>query len=89
MMVTPVEDMNVVDWCLGPESEVLNSELKEKLEEAIGQLPEDLRTAAVLRDMQQLSTEEAADIVDISVSGFKARLRRGRALVSWPAPVAN
>ena len=73
-----VEDIDIVDWSPGPESQTLNSELREKLEEAIGDLPDDLRTAVILRDVQQLSTEEAAKIVEISVPAFKARLHRGR-----------
>ena len=73
-----VEDVEVVDWSPGPESQTLNDELREKLEEAIGELPVDLRTAVVLRDVQQLSTEEAAEAVGVSVSAFKARLHRGR-----------
>ena len=81
-MVQPApEGMEVVDWSPGPESEALNSELKEKLEEAIGLLPEDLRVAVVLRDIQQLSNEEAALILDVTVSAFKARLHRGRLLL--------
>jgi RNA polymerase sigma-70 factor (ECF subfamily) len=56
----------------------LNSELREQLEAAIGELSEDLRTAVVLRDVEQLSTEEAAEVVGVSVSAFKARLHRGR-----------
>ncbi len=72
------EDLEVVDWSPGPESEALNTELKEKLEEAIGLLPEDLRAAVVLRDVQQLSNEEAAEVLEITVAAFKARLHRGR-----------
>ena len=78
MAQTSVEDMEIVDWSPGPESQTLNTELREKLEEAIGDLPEDLRTAVVLRDVEQLSTEEAAEIVGVSVPAFKARLHRGR-----------
>lgn len=75
---TGVEDIEIVDWSPGPESQVLNSELQEKLEEAIQLLPGDLRAAVVLRDVQQLATEEAAVIAGVSVSAFKARLHRGR-----------
>jgi RNA polymerase sigma-70 factor (ECF subfamily) len=78
MTQSGVEDMEVVDWSPGPESQTLNSELRGKLETAIGDLSEDLRTAVVLRDVQQLSTEEAADVVGVSVPAFKARLHRGR-----------
>ncbi len=73
-----IEDIEVADLGPGPESETLNSELRDKLTEALAQLPEDLRAAVVLRDVQQLSTEEAAQVVEISVPAFKARLHRGR-----------
>ena len=56
----------------------MNSELRDKLEDAISDLPDDLRTAVILRDVEQLSTEEAADVVGVSVPAFKARLHRGR-----------
>ena len=78
MAAGTVEDIDVVDWSPGPESQTLNGELRDKLDEAIGELSEDLRTAVVLRDVEQLSTEEAAAIVGISVPAFKARLHRGR-----------
>jgi RNA polymerase sigma-70 factor (ECF subfamily) len=74
----PVEDIEVVDWSPGPESQTLNAELRDKLEDAIASLPEDMRTAVILRDVQQLSTEEAAKVVGVSVPAFKARLHRGR-----------
>ena len=73
-----VEDVEIVDWSPGPESQTLNDELREKLEEAIAELPEDLRAAVVLRDVQQLTTDEAASAVGVSVPAFKARLHRGR-----------
>ena len=66
------------DLTPGPEPVAINTELRSKLEAAIGTLSEDLRTAVVLRDVQQLSTEEAADVLDISIPAFKARLHRGR-----------
>jgi RNA polymerase sigma-70 factor, ECF subfamily len=73
-----VEELEIMDWSPGPEGQTLNSELRDKLEEAIGALPEDLRTAVVLRDVQQLSTEEAAEIAGVSITAFKARLHRAR-----------
>ena len=75
---TPVDEIDVMDWSPGPESIAMNTELRNKLEEAISTLSEDLRTAVVLRDVQQLSTEEAADVLGISIPAFKARLHRGR-----------
>ncbi len=73
-----VEELEVADWTPGPESAALNTELRDKLGEALASLPEEMRTAVVLRDVEQLSTEEASDVVGISVPAFKARLHRGR-----------
>ncbi len=73
-----VDEIEIADSSPGPESQTLNTELKEKLEEAIGLLSEDLRMAVVLRDIQELSNEEAAQALEISLPAFKARLHRGR-----------
>ena len=73
-----VEEIEMVDWSPGPEAQALNTELKERLEGAISLLPEDQRVAVVLHDVQQLSNDEAAQVLDISVPAFKARLHRGR-----------
>ena len=50
----------------------------DRIEHAIGRLPEDLRVAVILRDVQGLSNQEAPDTLDVSVSALKARLHRGR-----------
>ena len=62
----------------GPEKLALNSELRQHLEQGLDMLQPNLKTAVVLRDVQGLSNEEAAHILDISVSSLKARLHRGR-----------
>jgi RNA polymerase sigma-70 factor (ECF subfamily) len=59
----------------------LNSELRQHLEEGLELLPPNLKTAVVLRDVQGLSNEEAAEVLNISVSSLKARLHRGRVLL--------
>ena len=78
---TGFEDTIVSDWSDGPERAALNSELKEKLEEGLAALPPQLRVAVVLRDVQGFSNDEAAQMVDASVSSLKARLHRGRILL--------
>jgi RNA polymerase sigma-70 factor (ECF subfamily) len=65
----------------GPEKMALNSELREHLEEGLALLPPNLRTIVVLQDVQGLSNEEAAKVLQISVSALKARLHRGRVLL--------
>jgi RNA polymerase sigma-70 factor, ECF subfamily len=41
-------------------------------------LPADWRAAVVLRDVEGLSTSEAAEIVGVGEAAFKSRLHRGR-----------
>jgi hypothetical protein len=62
----------------GREQAAISVALRDKLSEGVGLLPEDVAAAVVMRDIQGLSNEEAADILDISVSALKARLHRGR-----------
>jgi RNA polymerase sigma-70 factor (ECF subfamily) len=63
---------------LGPEALTLDREFERTLERALEQLPVDWRTAVVLRDIEGLSTEEAAEIAGIGQPAFKSRLHRGR-----------
>jgi RNA polymerase sigma-70 factor (ECF subfamily) len=72
------EDAPSTDWTQSPVATAMNSELGERIQQAIDRLPPDLKAAVVLRDMQSLSNEEAAEVLDISVSALKARLHRGR-----------
>ena len=63
---------------LGPESRALDREFERVLEHALAQLPPELRAAVVLRDIEGLSTQEAAAVVGIRQAAFKSRLHRGR-----------
>ena len=76
-----LEDQEVVSWMEGPEQAAISSELRDKLEEGIQKLPEDLRAAVVLRDVQGLSNVEASESLSVSISALKARLHRGRVLL--------
>ena len=59
----------------------MDVEMKEVLEEGLGNLAPHLRTAVVLRDVQGFSTDEAAQILDTTVPALKSRLHRGRILL--------
>jgi RNA polymerase sigma-70 factor (ECF subfamily) len=48
------------------------------LKEAIQLLPANYRSVILLRDMEELSTEETAEILDVSTDVIKQRLHRGR-----------
>ena len=63
---------------LSPEAQTLDHELERALEQALEQLPGDWRAAVVLRDIEGLSTEAAAEVVGIRQAAFKSRLHRGR-----------
>ncbi len=78
---TGYDDMQLTSPTDGPEKLALNSELRQHLEEGLDRLASNLKTAVVLRDVQGLSNEEAAEIVGVSVSSLKARLHRGRVLL--------
>ncbi len=61
-----------------PSRQAENSELRLALGRAIAELPAPLRTAIVLRDVEGLSTQEAAEIADVSQAAFKSRLHQAR-----------
>jgi RNA polymerase sigma-70 factor, ECF subfamily len=63
---------------LGPEAQTLGREFERTLDQALEQLPADWRAAVVLRDIEGLSTQQAAEIVGVQQAAFKSRLHRGR-----------
>ena len=77
----------------GPASQAEWRELRSSLQLAIGQLSVHCRTALVLRDIEGLSTREAAEIAGVGEAAFKSRLHQARltvrALVGDAALVAN
>jgi len=63
---------------LAPDASLLELELQRTIEEAILQLPETQRLALVLRRYEQLSYEQIAEILDLSVPAVKSVLFRAR-----------
>ncbi len=61
-----------------PSRQAENSELRRAIGRALAELPAALRTAIVLRDVEGLSTQEAADIAGVSQAAFKSRLHQAR-----------
>ncbi len=61
-----------------PSDRLLDGELREKLDQAIMLLPDSLRAAFVLRDIEELSTKEAAAALGIGEGALKVRLHRAR-----------
>ena len=64
-----------------PETDVASGEMARLLERSIDTLPESYRTVVVLRDIEEMSTSEAASCLAISEDNVKVRLHRGRALL--------
>ncbi len=62
----------------GPEAQALAGEFQRTLEAALNMLPDEWRMAVVLRDMEGLSTHDAAEIAGVGEAAFKSRLHRGR-----------
>ena len=65
-------------WDDTPESRFSRTEIREILDKAIENLDPIYRTVFVLRDVEDLSTEETAEALDLSVPAVKSRLLRAR-----------
>ncbi len=61
-----------------PESLLITDEIKETIAEAIEQLPDDLRTAINLREVEGLSYEEIADVMTCPIGTVRSRIFRAR-----------
>jgi RNA polymerase sigma-70 factor (ECF subfamily) len=66
------------DWKPNPEQQFARTELESILQDAAQSLPPTFRTVFYLRDVEGLSTEEAAELLNLSVAAVKARLFRAR-----------
>lgn len=65
-------------WDDNPEKRYSREEMLNILNEAVESLKPDFRTVFLLRDIEELSTEETADVLGISVPAVKSRLLRAR-----------
>lgn len=72
------QPLQIVDWCCLPEAELLSSEARAHLDQAVKKLPPSLRVVFVLRDLQGLSTQETAEVLNLSENAVKTRLSRAR-----------
>lgn len=65
-----------------PEAEMMNREILETVEAAISKLPDDLRKAISLREMEGLSYEEIAQIMDCPIGTVRSRIFRAREVIA-------
>lgn len=65
-------------WEGNPEDTYSQEELRDILDKTIASLPEGFRTVFMLRDVEELSTEETAEALELSIPAVKSRLLRAR-----------
>ncbi len=65
-------------WEDNPEQRYSREEMQAILDEAVNSLKPDFRTVFILRDIEEMSTEETAETLGISVPAVKSRLLRAR-----------
>ncbi|MFN7939537.1 MAG: sigma-70 family RNA polymerase sigma factor [Bryobacteraceae bacterium] len=73
--------LEIADWSSLPDAQAMNSELRQTLQRAIHSLPDIYRSVLMLRDVEELTTEETADILGVSTDVIKTRLHRARLAV--------
>jgi RNA polymerase sigma-70 factor, ECF subfamily len=69
------------DWSEAPEFRMGQNEVRKVLEDAIRDLPPEYRAAVILRDLEGLSTRDAAEVMELGEAAFKSRLHRARLAV--------
>ena len=72
------EPRQIVDWCCLPEEELLSSETRRRLDDAIQHLSPALRAVFLLRDVEGLSIKETGEVLDLNENLVKTRLLRAR-----------
>ncbi len=70
--------LDVPDWSQAPEARAEQSDLRRVLEDSIRALPIEYRAPVILRDVEGLTTKEAAEVMELSEAAFKSRLHRAR-----------
>lgn len=77
----PVSPALLRDWKEIPSETVERGEVRQMLQDAIEDLPEIYRSVFLLRDVQELSVNETAEALEISVPSVKVRLHRARMML--------
>ncbi|HEU4506620.1 MAG TPA: peroxidase-related enzyme [Pyrinomonadaceae bacterium] len=72
---------NIRAWTETPEEFYSREELRRLVEKEVMKLPAKYRVALMLRDLEELSTEQAAAALGLSIPGLKARVLRGRLML--------
>src|SRR5271155_1951349 len=69
---------SLIDGSDSPFDRVAHEEVRARVEEELRQVSEPYRTTVILRDLEEMSYEEIAEITQVSLGTVKSRLTRGR-----------
>jgi RNA polymerase sigma-70 factor (ECF subfamily) len=73
--------IEIADWKGLPDTLAMKGELRNMLREAIADLPDLYRGTLLLRDVEEMSTEETAEVLGVSADVVKTRLHRARLML--------
>lgn len=71
----------VADWSVLPEELFAQRELQDFLRQCIDELPEDLKTAYLLKDVEGLSEKEVCETLELTKPAMKNRVHRARLIL--------
>lgn len=76
------EDSGLLKEMNTPESELMSQQIAQTVNQTLDSLPEELRTAIVLREIDGLSYEEIANIMNCPIGTVRSRIFRAREAIS-------
>ena len=68
----------LADWSQSPERQLLSAETRRIIAETLDALPDHYRAVLVLRDVEELSNEEVAEMLGETIASVKSKLHRAR-----------
>lgn len=71
----------VLDWEKAPDRALHAEQLSQFFEQCVDELPEDYRVAYILKDIEKLSEEQAAEVLGVTRSTLKNRVHRARLVI--------
>lgn len=66
---------------VAPDRVIFDELVGSEVEEALGRVPEDFRMAVILSDIEGMSYQEVADVLEVPIGTVRSRLARGRAIL--------
>jgi len=66
------------DWSKRADEQLSDQQIRQAVVDAVQNLPDDYRIVFLLRDVEELSSEEMAEMLGVSVAAVKSRLHRAR-----------